>query len=189
MSEPVHIDLRAFGYAPGSYEGKCQKCEQEFVGNKWAWSCEPCARRAFQADEWEKAKPPEVSLDPTAYAGSRAVEVANAYADELLRMLKPLTCGQLAADNGYEIAVACSSAPTNGTLRIVWISWFEDAGGMPCTAVEAHAQHLRSREDLEAVAKWLRFEEGAARPYFSSFRLSAEDRERLQMVVRGGDGG
>lgn len=34
------------GFAPGHYMSKCAKCEQNFMGDKYARQCEPCAINA-----------------------------------------------------------------------------------------------------------------------------------------------
>jgi hypothetical protein len=34
------------GYAPGHYMSKCVSCEEEFMGDKYARQCEPCAINA-----------------------------------------------------------------------------------------------------------------------------------------------
>lgn len=31
------------GYAPGHYMSKCVSCKEEFMGDKYARQCEPCA--------------------------------------------------------------------------------------------------------------------------------------------------
>lgn len=31
------------GWAPGSYINRCQKCGEEFIGDKRAWTCADCA--------------------------------------------------------------------------------------------------------------------------------------------------
>lgn len=31
------------GFAPGYYVSKCVNCEQDFIGDKYARQCEPCA--------------------------------------------------------------------------------------------------------------------------------------------------
>jgi hypothetical protein len=31
------------GYSPGHYMSKCGSCEEEFMGDKYARQCEPCA--------------------------------------------------------------------------------------------------------------------------------------------------
>lgn len=37
------IKYPILGYAPGDYSGKCVSCDQEFMGDKYARQCEPCA--------------------------------------------------------------------------------------------------------------------------------------------------
>lgn len=34
------------GFAPGHYMSKCANCEQNFMGDKYARQCEPCATNA-----------------------------------------------------------------------------------------------------------------------------------------------
>jgi len=34
------------GFAPGNYSGKCANCKEEFIGDKRAVQCEPCAINA-----------------------------------------------------------------------------------------------------------------------------------------------
>jgi reverse gyrase len=34
------------GFAPGNYSGMCVNCEEEFIGDKLACQCEPCAINA-----------------------------------------------------------------------------------------------------------------------------------------------
>ena len=43
-------DLIAYGFVPGDYLTRCKHCMQQFVGDKRAWKCEPCAMKAADAD-------------------------------------------------------------------------------------------------------------------------------------------
>lgn len=36
---------RVGGWAPGAYFGKCRKCDREFIGDKRAHECLPCATK------------------------------------------------------------------------------------------------------------------------------------------------
>lgn len=42
-------DLTRFGYAPGNYSCRCQRCKSDFIGDKRASTCEPCARSAIDS--------------------------------------------------------------------------------------------------------------------------------------------
>lgn len=44
-------DLKDQGYAPGSYSCSCTTCGKEFIGDKRAVTCKPCA-------EWWRDNPP-----------------------------------------------------------------------------------------------------------------------------------
>jgi hypothetical protein len=37
------IKYPILGYAPGFYLSKCMNCKEEFMGDKYARQCEPCA--------------------------------------------------------------------------------------------------------------------------------------------------
>ena len=39
------------GYAPGNYTCNCVTCKQEFMGDKYARQCEPCAIKMFAQQE------------------------------------------------------------------------------------------------------------------------------------------
>lgn len=62
-------DLKTDGYAPGSYSCACTTCGKEFMGDKRAWTCQPCA-------EWWQDNPP--SADDWYFAYRREVEAAYA---------------------------------------------------------------------------------------------------------------
>jgi hypothetical protein len=47
MADELVKRLRDHGYAPGSYMVKCRTCDETFIGDKRAWSCEPCALAAL----------------------------------------------------------------------------------------------------------------------------------------------
>lgn len=46
---PAAPDLAKFGYAPGGYMNRCTRCEGQFLGEKRAWSCQPCALAKAEA--------------------------------------------------------------------------------------------------------------------------------------------
>ena len=48
--------LIPFGFAPGSYERKCAKCERAFLGDKRATGCVSCATITQQAKEIDELK-------------------------------------------------------------------------------------------------------------------------------------
>lgn len=39
----MEIEYPIGGYAPGNYVGTCTACKEEFIGDKRAVQCEPCA--------------------------------------------------------------------------------------------------------------------------------------------------
>lgn len=46
-------DLRRFGYAPGNYYGTCSRCSKQYVADKRAWNCLPCATEGYQNNQIE----------------------------------------------------------------------------------------------------------------------------------------
>jgi hypothetical protein len=48
-------NFRLGSYATGNYFGKCDICAEEFIGDKRARSCLPCALKAVEALQAENA--------------------------------------------------------------------------------------------------------------------------------------
>ena len=43
LTFPDIHELKRFGFAPGSYSGKCRSCSGHFIADKRAWTCATCA--------------------------------------------------------------------------------------------------------------------------------------------------
>lgn len=67
------------GYAPGHYMSKCVSCEQNFMGDKYARQCEPCAINAVN-----KSNKKALSELNTLRANLQKIEFSNNIINKLL---------------------------------------------------------------------------------------------------------
>lgn len=106
-------DLRSYGYAPGAYSCHCQYCGNEFVGDKRAHTCKPCAeKRAAERPVEQRTSNPKVYEPfadeshipdgwPQEYVGLHDYESARAEIERLMRELKILA--PVGRYNGHDI--------------------------------------------------------------------------------------
>jgi len=52
----MKINYPIGGYAPGNYMSHCVNCDEEFMGDKYAKQCEPCAINAINESHTKALK-------------------------------------------------------------------------------------------------------------------------------------
>lgn len=115
-------ELKAFGYAPGSYEIICMDCKEHKTADKLAIRCYVCALVAINAVTPSPVEPPQSPASPEEGVSQQSIHGADISKDGRSEVVGYCENG-VAHITNVKFIPSAPAAPRPGEARICFVLW------------------------------------------------------------------